>query len=175
MPNLHVRRLISLLTIATLSLSLIMLASGTIQAAQTVTGTPSDAGTPVPGGTLTPDASALPSETPNPQDTAAPQATSDAQNDVWSPPVNLSQSGAASAPVIAAEADGTLHVLWWDKFDGTKYAYFTVDKGWSKPVTVSAIVGARPTTQSPTPVAPDQLRLFVDISHELHAFWIDAR
>src|SRR5689334_15392954 len=113
MPNLHVHRLVSLITIATLSLGLFVLSGGTIQAAQIATGTPSD--------TATPDSSALPSGSPNPADTAVPQGTQEAQNDVWSPPVNLSQSGAASAPVIAAEADGTLHALWWDKFDGTKY------------------------------------------------------
>ena len=175
MPNLHARRLVSLLTIATLSLGLFLLAGGTTQAAQTVTGTPSDTGTPAAGETASPAASALPPGSPNPLDTAVPQSTSQAQNDVWSPPVNLSQSGAASAPVIAAEADGTLHAVWWDKFDGTKYAYFTSDKGWSKPVTVASIVGARPTGASPTPVAPDQLHLLVDGSHELHAFWIDAR
>ncbi len=165
MPKLHLHRLLSLLTIVTLSLSLFVIASGTTQAAQTATGTPPETDTPAPGEAGTPTASALPSGSPNPLDTAAPQATSEAQNDVWSPPVNLSQSGAASAPVIAAEADGTLHILWWDKFDGAKYAYYTADKGWSKPVTVATIVGARPTSQSPTPVAPDQLRLLVDSSH----------
>ncbi len=32
----------------------------------------------------------------------------------WTPPVNVSASGAASQPVLAAAPDGTLHALWWD-------------------------------------------------------------
>ena len=89
--------------------------------------------------------------------------------------MNLSQSGAASAPVIAAEANGNLHVLWWDTFEGTQYAYFTPEKGWSQPAGVFSIVGARATSSKQNPTAPRQWRLLVDASRELHAFWIDDR
>jgi len=37
---------------------------------------------------------------------------------VWSEPVNLSRSGAASEPVVVAAPDGTLQVFWWDQLDG---------------------------------------------------------
>ena len=37
---------------------------------------------------------------------------------VWGEPVNLSRSGAATLPQIAAAPDGTLQAFWWDQFDG---------------------------------------------------------
>ncbi len=42
----------------------------------------------------------------------------------WSEPVNLSRSGAASAPVLIAGAAGSLRALWWDQFDGITVAAF---------------------------------------------------
>ena len=43
----------------------------------------------------------------------------------WGTVVNLSRSGAASQPAIAAAPDGTLHVLWWDAAEGEQYARTT--------------------------------------------------
>lgn len=40
----------------------------------------------------------------------------------WAAAVNLSNSGSASQPLVATAADGTRHTVWWDKFDGTRYA-----------------------------------------------------
>ena len=37
----------------------------------------------------------------------------------WLPPANVSNSGAASRPVIVATTDGVLHALWWDTALGT--------------------------------------------------------
>ncbi len=37
-------------------------------------------------------------------------------------PVNLSVSGSASQPAIGVAPNGTMHVLWWDEIDGTRYA-----------------------------------------------------
>jgi len=157
-----------------------MLASTGAQAAQTAadTATPTSAPSDTAAATATAAATTatpvLP-HTPAPSASVSPTATVQGQNEVWGAPVNLSQSGSASNPAVAAEANGSLDVLWWDKFEGTKYAFFTPAKGWSKPATVSTIIGTRPTSQNPAPGAPDQLRLFVDSSHELFAFWIDGK
>jgi len=187
MSNLQTRRLLFLFLIASLSLGLFLLVAGPAHAAQTVTSTPGGADTAAVAGTPAASDTAAATDTPVPAGTPAPPATAgtvetsttsatpEAQNGIWSAPVNLSQSGAASAPVMAAEANGDLHVLWWDKFDGTKYAFFTRDKGWSKPVTVNSIIGTRASTLNAAPVAPSHLKLFVDSSHELHAFWIDGK
>ncbi|HSJ54486.1 MAG TPA: hypothetical protein VLC52_12165, partial [Anaerolineae bacterium] len=40
----------------------------------------------------------------------------------WAAPVNLSRSGAASNPAIVVVPDGTLRVLWWDRFEGLMVA-----------------------------------------------------
>ncbi len=98
-------------------------------------------------------------------------------SEVWAQPINLSNSGAASQPVIAAESNGTLHALWWDKFDGTKYAFYSPKKnGWSTPVTVFAIVGGRTIDGRGKVVItpPKQLKILSDGLGQVHAFWIDT-
>ena len=36
----------------------------------------------------------------------------------WGEAVNLSQGGAASDPTVIAGPEGSVRVLWWDRFDG---------------------------------------------------------
>ncbi len=88
---------------------------------------------------------------------------------VWGEPVNLSQSGAAALPYMVAEPNGNLHVLWWDEFDGAKYAAYTPERGWTAPVSVRTISGGRLRTGEPLP--PKSLELFVDSANNLQVFW----
>src|SRR5437868_378930 len=102
MSNLQIRRLLSLLLIMSLSSGLFLLVAGPVKADQSVTDTPGTSGTPASGNTPAttdtpvPASSAAPSDTPGTVETtttsATPEATSALQNDVWSAPVNLSQS-----------------------------------------------------------------------------------
>jgi hypothetical protein len=97
----------------------------------------------------------------------------------WTTPVNISRSGAASQPVIAAAPDGTLHVLWWDVVDGEQYAQTTDVTGttWSKPVGVEPIVGMREVndvTNRVTLTAPREVRVTSDARGNAYAFWYDV-
>ncbi len=110
--------------------------------------------------------------------TGSVPAVAQSQGDVWAQPVNLSNSGAASQPVIAAEPDGKLHALWWDQFEGTKYATYSVQKSsWTAPVSAPVIVGDRTAGASGkialTP--PGELVLLADGIGQAHAFWIDGK
>ncbi|MBE9475313.1 MAG: exo-alpha-sialidase [Chloroflexi bacterium] len=53
----------------------------------------------------------------------------------WSDPVNLSQSGSASDPVVMVDSDGLIHILWKDEFAGLVYA-FGEGTEWSIPTPV---------------------------------------
>src|SRR5690242_6895755 len=65
----------------------------------------------------------------------------------WTTPTNLSGSGAASQPIIAAGPDGTLHALWWDAVAGEQYAYTNVvSDTWNRPITLRSILGQRIVT-----------------------------
>jgi len=94
----------------------------------------------------------------------------------WTQPVNVSQSGAASRPVIAVVPDGTLHVLWWDAIDGEQYAQTTGVTGttWTEPLSVEAIVGERKVNEQTgrvTLTPPRNVRLVSDVDGAVHAFW----
>src|ERR1041384_4838183 len=47
-----------------------------------------------------------------------------------------------------------------DTFEGTQYAFFTPEKGWSQPVGVFSIVGQRASSSRQNPTAPSQWRMF---------------
>ncbi len=113
------------------------------------------------------------------QTPAAAQST----GELWTAPVNLSKSGAATQPVIAAAPDGRLHVLWWDTVAGEHYARMTDSTGlrWTSPVTVPFMWGQRKAEKDTvtgkeivTFDPPYELQLLADASGTLHAFWRNA-
>ena len=67
-----------------------------------------------------------------------------ADDGLWSQPVNLSHSGAAVSPVLVVGPEQQMQVFWWDRFDGvtTSYAF---GNDWSAPT--AAPVG----TDDPVP------------------------
>jgi len=95
--------------------------------------------------------------------------------ETWAPPANISRSGAASRPVVVADPAGNLHVLWWDTFAGTFYASYSPATGWTVPVAVPQIIGARPLTINDRPTPYDELTLLADTNGLLHAFYRDNR
>ena len=108
-------------------------------------------------------------------------------NDTWLPALNLSNSGAASQPVIAVAGDGTSHVLWWDSFDGMRYQSVphaltaTLTLSGTRSVIVPGIWGDRQTVldtrtgrQTTTLTPPHSMRLIADQTNRAHAFWPNA-
>jgi len=64
-------------------------------------------------------------------------ANGDAQSSqVWSDPVNLSNSGASLDPIMVVDTRGTIHVIWVDRFDGYKYVESADGIKWTSPITV---------------------------------------
>ncbi len=111
-----------------------------------------------------------PVPTPIPLPTAFPTAIPE-PGDVWTQPLNLSQSGSASIPSVAVQSDGTLHAVWWDEFNYAQYAYTTVG-GWTVPRTIPEVVGV--TSQVDQKVqAPGYLRTYVTESGTAVVFWLD--
>jgi hypothetical protein len=91
-----------------------------------------------------------------------PVKTGYAQSDTnWSPPLNLSKSGASVDPSIVVDSEGVIHVIWFDAVDGYKYAYSTDGINWSKPKTVDF----------PFTLEDSRPKLFADASGSIHMFW----
>jgi hypothetical protein len=93
-----------------------------------------------------------------------------ADNDVA--PLNLSRSGAATAPVVVAEANGSLHVIWQDRFAGFVYTSGS-GSNWTEPTAVALPFSSPPFS---TPASDDfsamfTPRLLLDGQGIVHAFW----
>ena len=53
----------------------------------------------------------------------------------WTNPINLSNSGASTNPLIVVDTVGVIHVIWVDEFDGYKYTESANGVDWTTPVT----------------------------------------
>ncbi len=78
----------------------------------------------------------------------------------WSQPLNLSQSGASSNPVMVMDANNVFHVIWQDKINGTMY---TKREGgnWSVP------------SQVKMQFRENNPALVADLKGIIHVFWRD--
>ncbi|MBN1659122.1 MAG: exo-alpha-sialidase [Anaerolineae bacterium] len=102
--------------------------------------------------------------------------------DTWSTPVNLSQSGAASAPVIIAQPDGALRIFWWDRFEGVMFADGTLtadasnEQAWSppQPAPITVVETVETAAQTETLRIPIEAmpRIQGDATGHAHAFWL---
>ena len=107
----------------------------------------------------------------------ASQASAQSNNTLWTAPVNLSQSGGASQPLIAVATDGTQHALWWDQTDGERYARASsTDTTWSKSIGVPAILGARrlDVLTGRDVISPPRSPRLIALRSGAVALWIDA-
>jgi len=57
--------------------------------------------------------------------TAAQAQAATNNGGVWLNGLNLSRSGTGSQPIVAAGGNAISHVMWWDSFDGIRYARLT--------------------------------------------------
>lgn len=110
-------------------------------------------------------------------------ALAQSDNAIWTPPLNVSASGAASEPVVAAIPDGTMYVLWWDTAAGEQYARVSLTQTERiAPVTLPDIVGERVTGQDPRTLQqvtliqpPREIRALTDATGRVHVLWTNAR
>ncbi len=86
--------------------------------------------------------------------------------DVWATPVNLSNSGGASDPVIVVDKDAVVHVVWADRYAGSVYSrgVFTDTLSapggvWSAPAAIEFPFG-------------EWVPTLVNGGDYIHAFWI---
>lgn len=93
---------------------------------------------------------------------------------VWSDPINISRSGAASDPSLSQDSSGTYHLFWRDAFDGV--AYTNGDgQTWVEPVTPRF-----PFSEPPFGAVGDEgfegfytPSVYVDPQDFAHALWVN--
>lgn len=92
------------------------------------------------------------------------------ENDpAWAPPVNVSQSGAASEPRVAVDSNGRAHVIWREDEAGSFFYSVREDGVWQAPVPVR--LPAQSGSGDP-PALYDPI-LLADGLNRIHAFWKD--
>jgi len=77
----------------------------------------------------------------------------------WTTPVNISNSGSTTSPVIAADSQN-IHVVWSDEFAGSVYARLS-DGVWSAPAVIEFPFD-------------DYIPVLVAAGDTIHAFWINT-
>lgn len=91
--------------------------------------------------------------------------------DTWGAPVNLSQSGAASDPVVVDGPRGILQAIWWDNFDGLTTSIFN-GTTWSDPV-IAPIITFTEDGDAIWIVWEQKPLIVSDNAGIVHAFWTD--
>jgi hypothetical protein len=91
------------------------------------------------------------------------QETSDS---IWTLPVNISRSGAATNPSMLLFKDQRIHVIWEDVNRGLMQAYY-LENQWSSPVPFE------PPYDADEMASLTDADFFVDSNERVHAFWRD--
>lgn len=85
-----------------------------------------------------------------------------AQDDNWSTPVNLSNSGGTTSPIIVTDGNQLIHVFWKDVLGGMLYSHWD-GTSWIEPVSVSF------------PFSDFDPKLVADGNGYVHAIWTNLR
>ena len=98
-------------------------------------------------------------------------AAAQSPDEPWSPPVNLSHSGATANPVMVVDSNGTVHVIWEDEFVGWVYTQSNGEQ-WRTPIVVDL-----PFASSDDP-SDDSFEVYPsllvsDAGSRIYAFWAD--
>ncbi len=93
----------------------------------------------------------------------------------WTTPINISQSGAATNPRAVIDAEGIIHLFWFDSIDGFVYIEGN-GVNWEDPRPIETPFGTRSyfdlEPEEPTPYfLPEML---IDSEDNIHAFWHDG-
>lgn len=98
--------------------------------------------------------------------TTTPKARAQSSGDDWSQPINLSQSGGATNPILVVDSEGTLHTFWEDIYAGFVHAYSSDGVQWSQPAVLN------------TPFELDTIighpHLVADDNGHIHFFWKES-
>lgn len=89
---------------------------------------------------------------------------------IWSEPVNLSQSGSTDSPVIIIDSTGVVHVAWLDEFAGSIYTSLQAGQ-WTAPTSVELPFFQRNPFQPNVSVGKTLPELLLDSAGYIHAFW----
>lgn len=120
--------------------------------------------------TAMPTAGLLPSQEATA--TATTVATLPSAQLIWSEPINLSRSGAASEPMLLRNEGGDWQLFWMDQFDGLITTRRNADQ-WSTPATIPLFISRLEpdgeTTRLPVKEKPD---LLMDSRGTVHALWL---
>jgi hypothetical protein len=92
---------------------------------------------------------------------AQPVSMQSSAEDDWTPPVNLSNSGSTSAPIVLADSTNVTHVIWYDSFAGYRHTQAGDDGIWSEP---SALIVPFMNVQPVVISGPNNF---------LYTFWLD--
>jgi len=92
-----------------------------------------------------------------------------ADDDLWSQPVNLSRSGAAESPLLMVGPDRQIQAFWWDRFDGLTTAYVR-DADWSAPTSAPIQMEAESALLAPSTI-PAMPRI-VGVGETAFALWL---
>lgn len=81
----------------------------------------------------------------------------------WSDPINLSNAGSSTNPIMVVDTEGVIHVIWVDEFEGYKYVQSANGVDWTTPVAI------------PFPFLPEHgpPRFEVTADGIIHIFWVD--
>ena len=89
----------------------------------------------------------------------------------WDPPINLSQSGSTTNPVMVIDSNGIMHVIWEDEYSGWVYTQSRGEQ-WGTPVVINLPFSSSddPSDDSYGVYPP---LLVSDSNSRIHAFWTD--
>lgn len=81
----------------------------------------------------------------------------------WTQPVNLSNSGSTSDPLVTVDENGITHVLWYDPFEESyRHSQAGADNVWSTPENIAV------------PFSGIQPRILSGPNDLVYAFWLDV-
>lgn len=64
-------------------------------------------------------------------------AAAQSPSDGWSEPINLSNAGSSTDPLIVVDSERTTHVIWFDEYAGARYTKSVDGVQWSAPVSLA--------------------------------------
>ncbi len=93
--------------------------------------------------------------------------------EIWSVPLNLSQSGAASEPGLVPGGPSGWRVIWMDRFDGLTSAR-QVETGWEAPTAMSLTISITLANDESRRVAVTETpEVTADSQGNLHLLWLE--
>lgn len=108
--------------------------------------------------------------------TALDGVVAQTEDEEWTAPVNLSNSGSSSSPFVVVDSRGTVHVLWHDAFSG--YVYTQGDGfNWATPRPVTLPFSANlilTDAQTGTLASPSSPILHAGQDGAIHAIWTES-